>query len=161
MTNDVRSCYPPKVKPQWLHSCCVRAEKKCTRGDFSFIILCSCVSFTVCVGVFFSNRESCVKAAVWLNRDQHAAVVVSSLLTGCVRTQDVKCSDRKPAAILSVLTGGGEAITSSLNPWMTDKVIRYRMGMSGFALLLDRRSEGLRSAFLWVSPAVVLLLPSW
>lgn len=160
MTNYVRSCYPPKVKPQWLHSCCVHVEKKCRRCYFSFIILCSCVSFTVCVGVFFSNRESCVSAAVWLNRDQPAAVVVSSLLTGCVRTQDVKCSDRKPAAILSVLTGGGEPITSSLNPWMTDKIISHRTGILGFTVLgQETLGEGLKSVFLWVGPTVVL--PPW
>lgn len=73
------------------HAVCVlKREIQEGRGYFSFIIICNCVSFTVCVGVFFRNRESCVSAALWLNWEQHAAVVVSWQLTGYVRTQDVK-----------------------------------------------------------------------
>lgn len=65
--------------PSWNHNdfihvvCMLRGST--AEYSFSVLVFHVVVSFTVGAGVFFSNRESCVSAAVWLN--QPAALVVS------------------------------------------------------------------------------------
>lgn len=68
-------------------------------------------------------------------------------------TQDVKSSERKSAAILNVPSGGGQAVTSRLNP-MHDREIQLGSHMIGMLVFKDR----LRSIFSGFSPRVVIPL---